>query len=746
MRIGQREFRRTFFAAAMTAVLAPAWAEDDAVAQLSKPDTASVSVGGAAISGDPKDRSLFTQYNGLHKDDAYFLLDFDYVARDDATGTWTIVQGKDLGLDTREVRFLYGPQGKWKVFGEYWELTRHYPRTVNTSVQGIGSTNLGVSLLATPGAGQDVDLKTNRKRLGLGGEYRLGKNLLFEASFTTEDKDGARLWGRGFTCPSGAAPAPVCSALATGANQWALLMVPEPISSNIKQVELKLHWTGDRFALIGGYYGSFYNNDYASLTDTITGNLNNGLGQPMSPALTPGLRGILQMPMALPPDNQAHQFNVDGHYAFSNTTRANFKYAYTHATQTQSFAQGGFDAPPPGRNDLGGRLDTNLVQAAITSHPWSKLTLLANVRWADKKDKTPIDLYNVEGTARFTNGHISNEKLTGKLEATYAFPYGIRGSAGLDYESVDRDQFVPTDQVAGLSGIRQKTYERGFHLAATKTMADDVTGVVTYIHTERNGSSWLKPASGTATGVFPADPDCASSGANPCIASRTAIFPFIFEDRARDKVRFLADWTPMEKLDLQLAIDYGNDRYTAPTEKGLASTRVNLYGLDASYALSDKVRLTGYWSYGEQGVNQAHSTGYILNFRDKNTTAGVGVLAQATPRLRIAGDVMYIHDRNVYNTGLDAGASPANRALFDSGQLFVPDATFRDLRLKISGNYALQKNADVKLEVVHDRTRLDEWTWGWNGMPFLYSDNSTVTLQPRQNVTFVSVVYTYRWR
>jgi hypothetical protein len=52
----------------------------------------------------------------------------------------------------------------------------------------------------------------------------------------------------------------------------------------------------------------------------------------------------------------------------------------------------------------------------------------------------------------------------------------------------------------------------------------------------------------------------------------------------------------------------------------------------------------------------------------------------------------------------------------------------------------------VRLEIVHDRTRLDEWTWGWNGVPFLYSDNTTVALKPEQNVTFVSVLYTYRWK
>jgi MtrB/PioB family decaheme-associated outer membrane protein len=743
----QHGWSSTFCAGALLAFLAPAWAEDDAVARLAKPDTASVSAGGAGISGDPKDRSLFTQYNGLHKDDAYFLLDFDYIVRDDATGTWTIVQGRDLGLDTREVRFLYGPQGKWQVHGEYWELTRYYPRTVDTSVQGIGTTNLAVSLLPAPGTGQDADLKTNRKRLNVGGETWFGKNLMLAATFTTEDKDGARLWGRGFTCPSGAAPTPVCTALATGANQWALLMLPEPIGSNTKQVEVKLNWSGERFNLVGGYYGSFYNNDYASLTDTITGNLNNGLGVPMSsPALTPGLRGILQLPMALPPDNQAHQFNLDGSYAFTTTTHANFKYAYTHATQTQSFSQGGFDSPPPGRGDLGGRVDTNLVQAAINSRPWSRLALLANVRWEDRKDKTPIDLYNIEGTTTWTNGHYSNEKLTGKAEATYSFPYGIRGSAGLDYESVDRGQFVPTDQVAGLSGLRQKTYDRGWHLAATKTMADDVTGMITYVHTDRKGSSWLKPASGTATGVFPADPDCTSNATNPCIFSRTAIFPYVMEDRRRDKVRALVDWSPIEKLSVQLSGDYGKDNYSGPTEKGLDHTRLELYGIDVSYRVNDTTRLSAYYTYSEQTLKVAHSTGYIADLKDRNDTAGLGIAGVLNPRIRWGGDLLWIKDNNQYNTSLDSGASAQNLAYFNSGLPFIPDATFRDFRIKLYGSYAVQRNGDIKLEVVHDRTKLDEWQWGYNGVPFLYSDNTTVNLKPDQSVTFVSVLYTYRFK
>jgi predicted porin len=193
-------------------------------------------------------------------------------------------------------------------------------------------------------------------------------------------------------------------------------------------------------------------------------------------------------------------------------------------------------------------------------------------------------------------------------------------------------------------------------------------------------------------------------------------------------------------------VAYVRANYTAPTEKGLSSNKLALYSIDASYAISDKVKVSGYYSYSEQTLMINHSTGYLGNLKDKNTTFGVGVKVDANPRLKLGGDILYINDRNVYGTGLDAGASAAAQAQLASGQLFIPDATFRDLRLKLYGSYALQKNADIRLEIVHDRTKLDEWTWGFNGVPFLYSDNTSVSLNPTQNVTFVSAVYTYRWR
>lgn len=158
-------FSQKLIVLAVLAAFGPAHAEED-IAQYIKPDS-SISVGLGAASGDSKDRTFFGQYNGLRTDDASLLLDFDIVKRDDATGLWTNFEGRNLGLDNRELRFSQNKQGDWKYSAEYNEITRHDIRTINTGLQGAGTTTPAVTLLGTPGSGSDLNLDLKRKSLSL---------------------------------------------------------------------------------------------------------------------------------------------------------------------------------------------------------------------------------------------------------------------------------------------------------------------------------------------------------------------------------------------------------------------------------------------------------------------------------------------------------------------------------------------------------------------------------------------------
>lgn len=724
-------FSQTVIALAVLAAFGPAHAEDgDDLAQLTKPES-SVSVGVGAASGGEKDRALFGQYNGLRKDSVNLLLDLDYVKRNDATGTWTTVRGRNLGLDNRELGFSMQKQGDWKFSADYNEITRHDPRTINTGMLNAGTTTPTVNLLSAPGTGSELNLELRRKGLGFGVEKWLTPSLQLEVNFKNEDKDGARLFGKGYACASSAAPG--CAAGSATATGTARLFVPEPIDSSTKQVDAKLNYSGEKLMLSGGYYGSFYNNMNGTLTPTVPGTLNNPLGTPLP--LSTGLQSILQLPMALPPDNQAHQLYLSGSYAFTPKTRSTFKLAYTHATQDDNFLGSGLTGAPAGRTSLDGVLDTTLAQFGLTARPMPKLFLLANLRYEDKKDRTPIALYNLEGTNTWTNGHISNKKIAGKAEASYQLPLNVKGTLGGDYESIDRGTFVATDQLAGLSGIRQKTEEIGYRAELRRAMSETLTGAISYGHSRRDGSSWLKPNSGANTGVTPLS--------DSAIYSRTAIFPMIFTNRTRDKVKLLADWMPMERLSLQFAFEDAKDDYSAPTTKGLQDSGMRLYSIDAAYTLSDKWKLNAYWSQSEQTIRVDHSSGYQADIRDKNDTLGLGVVGKPTGRLDVGANLSYINDRTAYGQTLDVLATTANQNfLASSGGL--PDVTFRQTRLNLFTKYALDKKSDIRLDFIHQQSYLNEWTWGYNGVPFAYSDNTTISMLPNQRVSFIGITYIYK--
>ncbi|MBL8525554.1 MAG: MtrB/PioB family outer membrane beta-barrel protein, partial [Betaproteobacteria bacterium] len=489
----QKTIRRVVLAA-LAAQSACAWSQTapnepvrEAVRSLITPDVSAVTVGAEAIDGE---RSIFSQYRDWREHDGALKLDLDFLRREAGTGTWTQFTARDLGLATRELVARVERQGKWKLFADYSGVVHNELRSVNTGLIGAGSATPVVTRLSVVGSGRNLDLSTERRVMTLGGEMRFSREWSAELSLKNETREGSRLYGRGFPCPTTLAPTPVCSALTAGATQWALLMLPEPIDSTTRQLEAKLNYAGDDLVFAAAYYGSFYRNEVGNLTPTINGNLNNPLGQPMGTGggvtLSDGLRSILQLPLALPPDNAAHQLSLTGNYAFSRETRATFRFAWTHATQNEDFAGMGLADAPAGRSNLGGVLDTTLAQVGLTMRPARELALLANLKYEDRHDKTPLDYYGLAGSARFTNGNFSLTTLKAKMDGSLRLPQGYRVTLGADYESLDRGQLTATDSNGGISGFRSETTETGLRAELRKPFADNFSGSIVAIHSERN--------------------------------------------------------------------------------------------------------------------------------------------------------------------------------------------------------------------------------------------------------------------
>ena len=799
-------------AVAVLAAIGQARAQvSDEIKQLTEPES-SVTVGLAGVSGDSRDRAQFGMFNGMRNDRGYLLLDIDYLRRDNATGTWASLQARNLGLDNREFAIGMHKQGNWKIFGEYNEITRHSPFAVNTAMRDAGSTRPTVVPLAVPGSGSDLDFKLARKAASAGIEKWLTPSLQFEASFKNEDKTGVRMWGRGYDCA-----AFVCGSSTTAAiNQAnflknAILMMPEPINSTIRQFDAKLSFHNKKLNLTAAYYASFYTNANGNISPIVPNSLYGGNGTLVA-ALYPAvgsniiagggtsLQNVLQSPMALQPDNQSHQFSVAGNYAFTPSTRATFRYGLTRATQDRDYAAMGLaGSAPAGMTNLGGRVDTTVGQIGITSRPIRDLSLVANLSYADKVDKTPQALYNVAAKAifpatvppSFTNSnqpgipgavwnnlHISNTNLIGKLEASYRLPDGYRATFGVDYRSIER--VVPESRVeealGGLGPLRKKTNETGYRFDVRRSMSETLNGSIGFSSSTRSGSDWTNlstltptlPTPNTPVNTFLINTYCGGRECYGQVLSAGSIlqlnantpFPVHMADLKRDKWKMSVDWTPFEKLSVQMQIEEGKDKNTMLVDpvaggKGWRQTRMAFYGVDVSYALSDTWKLTGYGSMGSQTNFINHSTGYMADINNRSEAYGLSLAGQASTKLQIGGNLSLVNEINRYAAAANTGTSgdrltgltvtqPSANNLAQAA-VGLPNVIYRKMIFSVFGQYALSKKSDMRMDVSFQRAKFDDWIWGTAANPFVFSDNTTVNQQVNQNVTFVGASYSYRF-
>ena len=167
--------------------------------------------------------------------------------------------------------------------------------------------------------------------------------------------------------------------------------------------------------------------------------------------------------------------------------------------------------------------------------------------------------------------------------------------------------------------------------------------------------------------------------------------------------------------------------------------------LDATYALSEKWNLTGFISHGRQELDQARPGAAFMAFDNRSTTLGLG-----------ATGAHFEQDRSRRQPGVDERPQHATRrpsiATADAGSAALlaatgglPDIVFRQATLKVFGKYTFDKQSAVRLELIHQRSRWNDWAWGSNGTPFVYSDGTTINRKSLQNVSFLGLTYVRRW-
>jgi len=684
-------FALTAVASALLAAFGPALAaESEEVARLTRLQSA-VEFGIGYADGDGR---RFGQYTGINESGAYGLLDLNLVKRDDATGTWLRFTGRNLGLDHRDLKFEHLRQGDWGYFVDFSQTPRFEPHIVSSVVTGIGTPELTLPTALTTGT--NVELKTKREAIGLGFDKWLPGKLNLQVRFRNEEKDGARISGRGLP-----------GAPATPGSFGLFEFAPEPINSTTRQLEANLGYAGERLQLAGGYYGTTYNNEYNRLNST------GGIGLT---ALNP---------IALPPDTQSHQLHLTGGYSFTPTTRGTFKLAQTKATQDDAFIVPSIT----GRGDLGGRIDTTLVQLGLSARPLPKLSVNASLRYEDVDDKTPIAQYFTLGLTPTSTWNGNNEPhsfktTSGKLEASYALPMAFRVTGGLDYEE-KKHNFSPVRVVTH----RDQTEETSYRVELRRSMSETVTGALAYIHSERDGSPFMLTTLNNGT--------IAPSG--------NRVAPINIADRDRDKVRLSVNWTPAEPLSLQFAVDESRDNYDQIHALGIGVRKgeARNYSVDATYTFSDQWQGTAWVSRNETEQDQWQHVGtgtaglvWAGALRSVGDSFGLGARGKPNGRLELGADLSHSDITDKYGQERLNAASPATVVAP------LPEVSTELTRLNLFAKWALQKNAGIRLDYIFDRFSTNDFTW----TTWQYAVGTRVLPDPVQEVHFIGVSYYYRFQ
>lgn len=700
---------QAFILAAPLAVLSTMLiADDNPVSDLVTPDSR-ISVGVGTVSGD---REQFGIFDDIRGSETMLLLDADVNKRDDDTGTWTTLKARNLGTDNRVLELGYERQGDWGVSLDYNQIQRMAPYTVNSGITGLGTETQTVPASGSAyvaGTGANIQLGTERERIGLDFFKYLNPELNVKVGFKNEEKNGNRHWGRG------------------GAAEFAA----EPIDATTRTLDATVNYAGKHMQLSGGYIGNWYTNHNDLVTTS---------------------NGANTYYLSLPMDNQAHQLFLNGGYSFTPGTRGTFRISYTHATQdehlpTADIAGLAYAGAP---TSLNGELNTTLVFLGLTARPMKNLSVTANLRYHKVDEQTPEWLVINTGNGTHSTP-LDYATLSGKLEGTYRLPKGYSLIAGIDIKNQDRT--VPHGNNLGAGGLDTERYvpfradldETTYRLQVRKSMSETINGALALLHSERDGSSYSaavhsEPGEGTGPG---------------------SIDPINIADRRRDKLRASLDWAPTERANLTFNVETARDDYSGHT-LGLRDGTAMLLSVDGSYKLGKDWQLTGWISHDTAKAKQhnfrAASGGYSEaelydTLKDVGDSVGFGLDGIVNPKLKVGANFEWTHTRSEYDQSLVE--TPATGTTYYAGTTGpLPDIKSTATKLNLFAEYALEKKADLRFDLVHERWRTNDWTWQFSdGSPFIYdgtsgaatSDRTTVITDPNQAATFVGVRYIYKF-
>lgn len=524
----------------------------------------------------------------------------------------------------------------------------------------------------------DLDVNNTRKNSSFNAKVFLNPELKLTFDYNRLKQGGSKLAGYGVDGSLHTAADPYTSVLgavnavngtinATGAGEKAST-VPMPFDYNTDTFNLGAHWASENANLSAAYTGSFFRDNYKTssyqsfwIPATASYTVANGFSQGIDALTTP-------------PDNDLHQLNLIGGYAFSKETKLTGGLSYGRNTQNAAFIDSELTyrgrptlvQDPMLRGSANALVVTEHADLKLTNQTTKDLKLSAGVKYDQHNNRTASNIYDFSSNnfagvspaneAIYPNTPLSNRKEQLELAGDYRVNEAQNVRLAYNRENVKRwcDNFASNaaaaaagypavtsaaSLAAGGGGFTSVADAASLYPAGTncvvataqkedKLSADyraqvnaDVSLRVGYAYSDRKTTSDPLARASFMTPVAMANGLNTNTIQGLNASDALGFYPVFDASRKQNLLKGALNWQAGDKLNVSLNGRYGEDKYGDSTY-GVKKGDQWSFSLDAAYAYSDSGSITPY-------ITQQRRTRDMTNFGGVQAAA-VGVAATAT--------------------------------------------------------------------------------------------------------------------
>lgn len=704
--------------------------------------TNSVEMGVTSVS---RESAKFGEYNGLDESRVYGIANINLQGgngydQGDSNIRWQI-KGVDLGTTSREVGAELSNQGQWNVGLKFDELRHNFTDSYQTPYVGkmggnnftlpsgfglvtpatnngyeLGTRNLSATQLS---AFKTEEIYTTRENTSLTAGYIFSPQWSVNLDLNHLNQNGAKLM------------AFAANGLGGGAidNKETISILPNPTNYRTDTVNFGLNWTGDKGHVAASYFGSFFRNAYDRVTwSSFYGT--NGTTQTMSTA----------------PDNNFNQINLTGGYAILDKTKLAGGLSYGRGTQNDPLVTTGSETAALPRSSFNGEIITTHADLKLTDQTFNKLTLTAGVKYDERDNKSPSDIYkflavNGGNEAFYPNTPLSNRKTQYELAGDYRLTSNQHLRLAYNRENVQR--WCNNYAVGGGT----PPYEAGTSCVVAESSKDDKLSATYKLNATENvhlnaGYSYggrntnFNPL---ARSAFVENKNIIPTGAGNASGLNGGDFlgfhPFFTENRIQQVVKGGVDWQATDKLSLNANGRYTDDNYHSTY--GFQNGNSWSMNLDALFQYSENGKVNAYVTKErrERGMTNLQALAAITasltstsaklgvppggtwsnTLTDEDITFGLGAKQAGLMggKFDLGGDLTYSLGQTNYSTLLNYnGVDTRGNTCSSAGYLTcgsVPEVKNKLIQLKIDGKYKVAKSGTVGLDYIYQHLSSNDY-------------------------------------